>query len=218
MAQGRKDRPFPLVGAANVCATNASMREVTVTGNGEWVSYSGTAEIVLVVVFAAAAASVAYAGIRLPLPTRLPRPGRAAMVPMIAAWVLAVVALLVSVAAYQTQVYRAGLADTPPGNSITPVTLILTGIATLALLCLSPAVRVQRATLWCLAAMLALFAGWSLFGFSYPSAPGPSALNALAKILALVTALTMFLPQRALAQTPQPAQAAAASSARLGVV
>lgn len=54
------------------------------TGNGERVSYSGTTEIVLVVVLAAAAAAVAYAGIRLPLPARLPRPGRAAVVLMIA--------------------------------------------------------------------------------------------------------------------------------------
>ena len=61
-------------------------------------------------------------------------------------------------------------------------TLILTGITTLALLSLSPAMRMQRATLWCLAGMLALFAGWGLFGFSYPSAPGPVTLNALSKI------------------------------------
>ena len=87
--------------------------------------------------------------------------------------------------------------------------LILVGLATLALLSLSPAVRLRRSTLWCLAGMLALFAGWSLFGFSYPSAPGPIALNMLSKILALVTVLTLFLPQRARSKThnehkPQP--------------
>lgn len=253
------------------------------TGSSSWVSYSGSAEIVLAVVLVAAAAVVAYAGFRLPLPARPPRPGRAATGLMLAAWVVAVVALLVSVAAYETQAHRAGLAHPPPANSITPVTLtgdavlflviavtrkargwrvavgsavigaaaapwifevpfdlvimarthpvvdpgvyrvllfgtlILTGIATLALLWLPPAVRVQRATLWCLAAMLALFAGWSLFGFSYPSAPGPITLNDLAKILGLLTALTLFLPQRAHAQTPQPAPAAAGGSARDGV-
>ncbi len=90
--------------------------------------------------------------------------------------------------------------------------LILVGITTLALLSLSPAVRLQRATLWCLAGMLAVFAVWSLFGFSYPSAPGPITLNALSKILALVTALTLFLPERVQSETPERAQAAAASS------
>jgi hypothetical protein len=39
---------------------------------------------------------------------------------------------------------------------------------------LSAAVRLRRSTLWCLAGMVAVFAVWSLFGFSYPSAPGRS--------------------------------------------
>jgi hypothetical protein len=249
------------------------------TRSDPWVSYSGTAEIVLAVVLAAAAVAVFCAGLRLPLPARLPRPGRAAKITMLAAWALAIAALLVSVTAYIDQVYRAGLERTPRADPITPVTLIgvvvlfvaialmqkargwriavgsavigaaaapwlfeipfdliimprshvvvdpglyrpvlfgaliLVGIATLALLSLSPAVRVRRATLWCLAGMLALFAAWSLFGFSYPSAPGPATLNALSKILALATVLTLFLPQRARAGTPQRAHAAAASSA-----
>jgi hypothetical protein len=193
---------------------------------------------------------------------------------MLAAWVLAIAALLVSVHVYIAQVSQAGLAQAPSANPITPVTLIgatvlffvialmqkasgwrvalgsavigaaagpwifevpfdlvimprtypvidpglyrvllfglliLVGLTTLALLPLSPAIRLQRTTLWCLAGMLALFAGWSLFGFNYPSAPGPIALNALSKILALVTALTLFLPQRARSKTPQRAQAA----------
>jgi hypothetical protein len=74
-----------------------------------------------------------------------------------------------------------------------------------ALLSLSPAVRLRRATLWCLAGMLAVYAIWGLYGFSYPSAPGPVTLNVLSKILALVTALTLFLPQRrAPTQAPPP--------------
>jgi hypothetical protein len=91
-------------------------------------------------------------------------------------------------------------------------TLIAVGVTTLALLWLSPAVQVQRATLWCLAAMLAVFAGWGLFGFSYPSAPGPVTLNALSKILALGTALTLFLPLRSRSRTAQRAQAAPAGT------
>jgi hypothetical protein len=248
------------------------------TGSSPWVSYSGTAEIVLTALLIAAAAAVAYAGIRLPLPARPPTPGRAAKVIMLAAWVLAIAALLVFVTAYLRQASQAGFAHTPRSDPITPITLtgvavlffvialaqkargwrvalgsavigaaaapwifevpfdliimprshpvvdpgwfrplmfgplILIGITTVALLSLSPAVRVQRATLWCLAGMLALFAGWSLFGFSYPSAPGPVTLNVLSKLLALVTALTLFLPQRARPKTPQRAPAAATSS------
>jgi hypothetical protein len=253
------------------------------TQSSPWVTYRGTAEIVLFVVLMAAAAAVAYAGFRLPLPARPPRPGRMATVVMIAAWVLAIVALLVCVAVYEVQASRAGFHRTARSNSVTPVTLtgmcvlflviavthrakgwrvavggaligaaaapwlfevpfdliilprtypvidpglyrlllfgplILTGITTVVLLSLSPVVRVQRATLWCLAAMLAVFAAWGLFGFSYPSAPGPVTLNVLSKILALIAALTLFLPQRARPKTSEPAQAAAASSAQTGV-
>jgi len=241
------------------------------TRSGTWISYSGTAEIVLVVVLAAAAAAVAWAGARLPLPARLPRPGRAAKIMMLAAWVLAIAALLVCVAVYIVQVAKAGLAHTPPADPITPVTLTGTGvvfiviavtqrasgwrvavgsalagaaaapmifelpfdliimprtyplvdpglyrlllygtlilveITTLALVSMSPAVRVQRATLWCLAGMLALFGVWGLFGFGYPSAPGPITLNTLSKIVALVAAVTLFVPRRpAPGQTPPP--------------
>lgn len=97
-------------------------REAAVTSGGNWVRYGGSAEIVLAVVLMAAAAAVAYAGIRLPLPARPPRPGRAARIIMVATWVLAIVALVVCVAAYETQVYREGLGHAPPPNPITPVT------------------------------------------------------------------------------------------------
>jgi len=245
------------------------------TGSSPWVSYSGIAEILLIAVLVAAAAAVAYAAIRLPLPARPPRPGRIAKTMMLAAWVLAIAALVVSVHVYLTQVSQAGLQHHPRPDDITPVTLIgtavvffvialvqkargwrtalgsavigaaaapwifeipfdliimprthpvidpgfyrlllfgtliLTGITTVALLSLSPAARVQRATLWCLAGMLAVFAAWGLFGFSYPSAPAPITLNALSKILALATSLTLFLPRRAQAKT----EVAAASNA-----
>jgi hypothetical protein len=252
------------------------------TASDSWVSYSGTAAIALAVILAAAAAAVAYAGIRLPLPARPPRPGRAAAVIMLALWVLAIAALVVSVKIYLIQVSQAGLQHAPRSDPITPVTLvgvtvlffviafaqrasgwrvalgsavigaaagpwifevpfdliimprshpvidpglyraalfgalIAVGITTLVLLSLSPAMRVRRATLWCLAGMLAVYAGWSLFGFSYPSAPGPVTLNVLSKILALVTAATLFLPRRAESKTAQRAQAAAASAAQTG--
>jgi hypothetical protein len=249
------------------------------TDSGGWVNYSGSAEIVLVVVVLAAAAAFACAAIRLRLPARPPRPGLAAKVILLVVWVAAIAALVMSVAAYETQVSQAGLAHTPRSDPITPVTLIgvvalfvviavaqrargwrvalgsavvgaaaapwifevpfdlaimprtyplvdpglyravlfgtliAVGITTLALPWLSPAMRVQRATLWCLAAMLAVFAGWGLYGFSYPSGPGPVTLNVLSKILALVAALTLFLPERTRAQTPEPAPASASATA-----
>lgn len=79
--------------------------------------------------------------------------------------------------------------------------LFLIEITTLSLLTLSPMVRLARATFISFAAMLAVFAVWALAGFGYPSAPVPFALNVVSKLLAFVTVLTLFLPQRAQAQT-----------------
>jgi hypothetical protein len=64
-------------------------------------------------------------------------------------------------------------------------------------------VRLTRATFFSFALMLGVFAVWALSGFGYPSAPLPTALNMASKILAFVTALTLFLPRR-----PAPRQAA----------
>jgi hypothetical protein len=90
---------------------------------------------------------------------------------------------------------------------------MLTGITTRALLSLSPVVRLRMTTLCCFAEMLAVFAAWRLFaGFRYPSAPGPITLNAVSKVLALVTAMTLFLPQRAQPDTPERGQGAADST------
>jgi hypothetical protein len=82
--------------------------------------------------------------------------------------------------------------------------LFLVEATTLSLLTFSPMVKVSRATLFSFAAMLAVFAAWALTGFAYPSAPVPYAFNVLSKILAFVTALCLFLPQRAQAGTPDP--------------
>jgi hypothetical protein len=76
-------------------------------------------------------------------------------------------------------------------------------ITTLSLLTLSPMVRLSRATFFAFALMLAVFAVWALAGFGYPSTPVFYALNVVSKLIAFVTALTLFLPQRA--QAPGPA-------------
>jgi hypothetical protein len=89
------------------------------------------------------------------------------------------------------------------------VPLFAIALSTLALLTLSPMVRLSRATFWSFALMLAVFTVWALFGFGYPSAPAPITLNVVAKVLALVTALTLFLPQRDQAPAGEPQAGAA---------
>jgi hypothetical protein len=71
--------------------------------------------------------------------------------------------------------------------------LVLTEITTLLLLRLSPMVQLTRATFVCFALMLGVWAVWALSGFGYPSTPLPIALNMTSKVLAIGTALTLFL-------------------------
>lgn len=82
--------------------------------------------------------------------------------------------------------------------------LFLVEITTLSLLTMSPMVKLSRGALFSLASMLAVFAVWGLFGFGYPSALVPTALNIVSKLLAFVTVLCLFLPQRARAATQDP--------------
>jgi len=89
----------------------------------------------------------------------------------------------------------------PPPVLLVYVPLLLTEITTLLLLRLSPMARLTRAAFFSFALMLGVWAAWALAGFGYPSAPLPIALNIASKVLAFVTALTLFLPQ-------QPAPAA----------
>jgi hypothetical protein len=74
------------------------------------------------------------------------------------------------------------------------VPLFLIEIASFALLTFSPFVRLSRATLFLLAGMFLIFAVWAVFGFAYPAAPLPTALNMLSKVLAFAAAVSLFLP------------------------
>jgi hypothetical protein len=232
-----------------------------------WVSYTGSADLVLAGVLVAAAAGIAYAGNRLPLPVRLPTPGKKVRAILLAIWPVAIAAFLVCVAIYVDrahQLYGVRPAKAAPADPIDPVSvvafgaiglaiaiaysargwrvalgsafigalagwmifefpfdliiaarvdppipphpalyrtlffapLILTELSTVALLTLSPVVRVSKASIWCFAFMLAVFAAWSLFGFAYPGTPAPLALNVVSKILAFATAATLFMPER----------------------
>jgi hypothetical protein len=246
------------------------------TQYGTWVSYGGVARVELAIVLLAAAVGLAYAGTRLPLPARparAARPGRARLVLMLWAWVLAIAAFLVCFAIYVRQErHEYGIRATAPVDHILPVTLLaaavtffvilmssgsygpvarlasavigaiaapmifelpfdlivmtrtyppiapdpalyralfflplfLVEITTLSLLTMSPMVKLSRRALFSLASMIAVFAVWALFGFAYPSALIPTALNVVSKLLAFVTVLCLFLPQRARAATQDP--------------
>ena len=73
--------------------------------------------------------------------------------------------------------------------------LFLVEISSFAMLALSPLMKLSRYTLFLLAGMFLIFAVWALFGFAYPAAPIPVALNMISKILAFATAVSLFLPQ-----------------------
>jgi hypothetical protein len=79
--------------------------------------------------------------------------------------------------------------------------LFFVEITTLSLLTLSPMMKLSKTAFFSFALMLVVFAIWGLAGFGYPSAPIPFALNILSKILALVAALSLFLPERVQAST-----------------
>lgn len=83
--------------------------------------------------------------------------------------------------------------------------LLFIDIITLSFLTLSPMVRLSKSTFLFLALMFIVFALWSLFGFAYPSAPAPLALNITSKILAFITALSMFVPS---SPRPEPGSTA----------
>lgn len=67
--------------------------------------------------------------------------------------------------------------------------------------------RLSRVTFVCRGLMLAVFAVWAPQGFGYPSAPVPLTLNVVSKLLAFLTAVTLFLPQRTGPAPGEPAPA-----------
>ena len=72
--------------------------------------------------------------------------------------------------------------------------LFLTEFLALATLSLVPTVRLTRPTFFCFALMLLVFAAWALTGFGFPATAGSYAFNVVGKIIAFVTALTLFIP------------------------
>jgi hypothetical protein len=80
---------------------------------------------------------------------------------------------------------------------------------TLALLSLSPLVRLSQRAFFAFALMLSIFGIWALFGFGQPSSPLPFAFNAVSKVMAFVVVLSLFRAQRGHVSTPEPTRAAA---------
>jgi len=72
--------------------------------------------------------------------------------------------------------------------------LFLVEIASFALLTFSPVMKLSRYTLFALAGMFVIFAVWAVFGFAYPLAPLPIALNMISKVLAFAAGVSLFLP------------------------
>jgi hypothetical protein len=96
--------------------------------------------------------------------------------------------------------------------------LFLVEFTTLALLSLSPLVRLRRAAFFAFALMLLIFAAWALAGLGYPSAPLPFAFNAVSKVVAFGVALSLFLPERSQASVPEPVAADGPRDAAAGNV
>lgn len=232
------------------------------TQYGTWVSYSGNARLILAIILLVVAGGLVGAGIVLPRPVRLPRPGFTLTGFMLAGWGLAGVTFLACLGAYAAQERHQHIAKAPPADPIalwtltsavalilvvyiaTPgdrwvrassaaiaamaaaaifelpfdliiwtriyppvppdpelyrallfAPLILVGLTTLSLLSMTPMVKLSRTAFCCLALMLLVFAVWALAGFGYPSAAVPLAMNVVSKILAFVTALSLFVPE-----------------------
>lgn len=94
-----------------------------------------------------------------------------------------------------TRIYPPVLPDPELYRALFFAPLVLVELTTLSLLSLTPMVKLSRMFFFCLALMLLVFAVWALAGFGYPSAPVPFAMNVVSKIIAFVTALSLFFPE-----------------------
>ena len=91
--------------------------------NSAWISYDGTARVVLALVLLIAAGGAAYTGTRLHLPVRASTPGQKAANFMLAAWVFAITAFLCCVGVLVDLARQDHLPHARPPDPITPVTL-----------------------------------------------------------------------------------------------
>jgi hypothetical protein len=126
------------------------------TQHPSWVSYSGSARIILAVILLLVAAAVAVAGARLPAPASLPRPGRGATYVLLTVWVVVITGFLsvVSVLAQQAQHQHPGRVDL--SGPVAPVTFSAVAVTFVVIVLLGRAyewpVRLGGAAIGALAA------------------------------------------------------------------
>jgi hypothetical protein len=130
----------------SAAALESHLSVAATTQYGTWVSYAGSARIVLTVILIAAAGGVALLGTRLPLPMKFARRGRRAMTALLVTWVLAVLAWFAGFAVYVEQLRHDHLVHAAPvDNPITPVSVIGVGVIFVVIALSSP--RAWRTTL-----------------------------------------------------------------------
>ncbi|HUI87124.1 MAG TPA: hypothetical protein VLX61_00235 [Anaerolineales bacterium] len=82
--------------------------------------------------------------------------------------------------------------------------LFLIELTTISLMFFSPLFKVSKYTLYALAGMFFVFAIWGFLSFSFAYTPEFLVLNVVAKALAFVTVVTLFLPEEDLAAETVP--------------
>jgi len=82
--------------------------------------------------------------------------------------------------------------------------LFIVELTTMSLLFFSPLFKVTRYTLYSLAGMFFVFAIWGFLSFSFAYTTEFLILNVVAKALAFVTVVTLFLPERNLVVQERP--------------
>jgi hypothetical protein len=179
----------------------SAQAHAVVTQSGTWVSYAGTARIVLALVLVAAAVGVAYAGARLRHPFRLIEPGRTARLLIRVTWAFAITASLVCLTIYAKQARHDHLLHAAPADPIVPVTAICVVVIFIVVLVASRA-HSQRVML--ASAAIGAVAAPMIFEFPFdlivmartypPIPPDPAAYRALVFApLFLVEATTLSL-------------------------
>jgi hypothetical protein len=169
------------------------------TQYGTWVSYGGTARLLLGILLLVAAAGVAYAGTRFRRPVRVPRPGRALTVSMLVAWVLAIGAFLAGATAYVRQEFHDGILKAAPGDPITMLTVSAAMVLFIAVFIAAPDnlwVRLSSGTIAGLAAPWIFEVPFDLIIMTrtYPGvAPDPALYRALFFAPLLLVGLTTLL-------------------------
>jgi hypothetical protein len=153
--------------------------------NSVWISYDGTARVVLALVLLIAAGGAAYAGTRLRLPARAPAPGQKAANFMLAAWMFAITAFLCCVGILIQLARQDHLPHARPPDPITPVTFTAVGATFVIIVLISSShdwpVRLAGAAIGALAAPMIFEFPFDLIVMArtFPRIPDPALYRVL---------------------------------------